>query len=175
MSVMVFALSINFLWSILTFLNLTHCDITVQKILLKVNSRVDGEEELPLVSPDPGVSDPLDQLGVLVDQPGLPQHVGGRVLQLKHNQGNIRVRRNFFKENFLGKVLFGILHVPCKDNCDTDPLGELGVHHEVVDVFLRPGQLQLPGDHRHQQGRAPRPLQQRNVKKNIYNSRHHHS
>ena len=117
MSVMVFALSINFLWSILTFLNLTHCDITVQKILLKVNSRVDGEEELPLVSPDPGVSDPLDQLGVLVDQPGLPQHVGGRVLQLKHNQGNIRVRRNFFKENFLGKVLFGILHVPC--SCDT--------------------------------------------------------
>ena len=77
------------------------------------NLRIDCEEELPLVSPDPGVSDPLDQLGVLVDQPGLPQHVGGRVLQLKHNQGNIRVRRNFLG-NFLGKVLFRILHVPCR-------------------------------------------------------------
>ena len=35
---------------------------------------------------DPGVGDSLDQLGVFVDQPGLPQHVGGSVLQLKDEQ-----------------------------------------------------------------------------------------
>ena len=40
----------------------------------------------------------------------------------------------------------------------THPLGKLSVHHEVVDMFLRPGQLQLPADHRHQQSRTARPL-----------------
>jgi len=40
----------------------------------------------------------------------------------------------------------------------TYPLGELGVHHEVVDMLLSPGELQLPGDDRHQQRRAPRSL-----------------
>ena len=39
------------------------------------------------------------------------------------------------------------------------PLGELGVHHEVVNMFLCSGQLQLPGHHRHQQRRAPSTLQ----------------
>lgn len=34
------------------------------------------------------------------------------------------------------------------------PLGDVGVHHEVVDVLLGPGQLQLPGDHRHHQNGA---------------------
>ena len=41
----------------------------------------------------------------------------------------------------------------------THPLGELRVHHEVVDMLLRPGQLQLPRHHRHQQRRAARTLQ----------------
>ena len=41
------------------------------------------------MSPDPGVSDSLDQLGVFVDQPGLPQHVGGSVLQLKDKQSQL--------------------------------------------------------------------------------------
>ena len=50
------------------------------------NLRIDGEEELPLVSPDPGVSDSLHQLGVFVDEPGLSQHVGCCVLQLKYKQ-----------------------------------------------------------------------------------------
>ena len=35
---------------------------------------------------DPGVSDSLHQLGVLVNQPGLPQHVRRSVLQLKDKQ-----------------------------------------------------------------------------------------
>ena len=34
--------------------------------------------------PDPGVRDPLDQLGVLVYQPSLPQYVGGGIFKLKH-------------------------------------------------------------------------------------------
>ena len=41
------------------------------------------------------------------------------------------------------------------------PLCELGVHHEVVNMFLCSGQLQLPGHHRHQQRRAPSTLQLR--------------
>ena len=45
--------------------------------------RVDCQKELPLVGPHPGVRDPLAELRVFVDQPGLPQHVGRRVLQLK--------------------------------------------------------------------------------------------
>ena len=45
----------------------------------------------------------------------------------------------------------------------THPLGQLRVHHEVVDVLLRPGQLQLPGDHRHQESRAARTLQRERV------------
>ena len=43
----------------------------------------------------------------------------------------------------------------------THPLGQLRVHHEVVDVLLRPGQLQLPADHGHQQRRATRALQRK--------------
>ena len=35
---------------------------------------------------DPGVGDSLHQLGVFVDQPGLPQHVRRSVLQLKDKQ-----------------------------------------------------------------------------------------
>lgn len=38
------------------------------------------------------------------------------------------------------------------------PLGDVGVHHEVVNMFLCSGQLQLPGDHRHHQDRAACPL-----------------
>lgn len=34
------------------------------------------------------------------------------------------------------------------------PLGQLRVHHEVVDVLLRFGELQLPGHHGHHQGCA---------------------
>ena len=50
------------------------------------NLRIDGEEELPLVRPHPGVGDSLHQLGVFVDQPGLPQHIGCSILQLKDKQ-----------------------------------------------------------------------------------------
>lgn len=38
------------------------------------------------------------------------------------------------------------------------PLGELSVHHEVVHVLLRFGELQLPGHHGHHQGGAARTL-----------------
>ena len=38
------------------------------------------------------------------------------------------------------------------------PFGELSVHHEVVNVFLRFGEFQLPGHHGHQQGCAADPL-----------------
>ena len=47
------------------------------------NLRIDCQQELPLMGSDPGVGDPLHQLGVFVDQPGLPQHVGRSVFQLK--------------------------------------------------------------------------------------------
>lgn len=38
------------------------------------------------------------------------------------------------------------------------PLGELRVHHEVVDVLLRLGELQLSGHHGHHEGSAARTL-----------------
>ena len=50
------------------------------------NLRIDCQQELPLMSSDPGVGDPLHQLGVFVDQPGLPQHIGCSILQLKDKQ-----------------------------------------------------------------------------------------
>lgn len=34
------------------------------------------------------------------------------------------------------------------------PLGDVRVHHEIVNMFLCSGQLQLPGNHRHHQDRA---------------------
>ena len=42
----------------------------------KCNSRVDGEKELALMCPHSRVCDPLAELRVFVDQPGLSQHVG---------------------------------------------------------------------------------------------------
>lgn len=39
------------------------------------------------------------------------------------------------------------------------PLGQLRVHHEVVDVLLSFGELQLSGHHGHHQGRAAGALQ----------------
>lgn len=47
---------------------------------------MDGLQELPLVLPDLGVVDLLEQLGVLVDEPRLPEHVGRGVLDLKEKQ-----------------------------------------------------------------------------------------
>ena len=44
------------------------------------------------MSPDPGVGDSLDQLGVFVNQPGLPQHVGSGVLQLKDKQSQFKYK-----------------------------------------------------------------------------------
>lgn len=38
------------------------------------------------------------------------------------------------------------------------PFGELSVHHEVVNVFLRFGEFQLSGHHGHHQGSAARTL-----------------
>ncbi len=38
------------------------------------------------------------------------------------------------------------------------PLGKLGVHHEVMDVLLGPGELQLPADDGHEQRRTARAL-----------------
>lgn len=38
------------------------------------------------------------------------------------------------------------------------PLGDVGVHHEVVNMLLCSGQLQLPCNHRHHQHRAAGPL-----------------
>ena len=42
---------------------------------------------------------------------------------------------------------------------DCYPLGELSVHHEVVDVFLGSSQLQFPRDDSHEQRRAASTLQ----------------
>ena len=39
------------------------------------------------------------------------------------------------------------------------PFGELRVHHEVVNVFFGPSQLQFPGDDGHEQRRAASTLQ----------------
>lgn len=41
----------------------------------------------------------------------------------------------------------------------THPLRELSIHHEVVDVFLCPSQLQFPRDDSHEQRRAASTLQ----------------
>lgn len=45
-------------------------------------SLVDGLEELPLVLPDFGVIDLLQQLRVFVDQPRFPEDVGRSILDL---------------------------------------------------------------------------------------------
>jgi len=42
----------------------------------------------------------------------------------------------------------------------TDALGELVVHHEVVDVFLGSGQFQLARQHGHHERRTPGTLPQ---------------
>ena len=47
------------------------------------DSLVDGLQELPLVLADPGMVDLLHELGVLVDEPRLPQHISRRVLYLR--------------------------------------------------------------------------------------------
>lgn len=48
-------------------------------------------------------------------------------------------------------------------NLAIHPLGDVGVHHKVVDMFLCSGQLQLPGDHRHHQDGAAGPLQESQI------------
>ncbi len=40
----------------------------------------------------------------------------------------------------------------------TYSLGELSIHHEVVNVFLRSSQLQFPRDDGHQESRTSRSL-----------------
>ena len=49
----------------------------------------------------------------------------------------------------------------CSWTCESNsyPLGDVGIHHEVVDMFLCSGQLQFPGNHCHYQNRASSPLQ----------------
>src|SRR4029434_9159846 len=48
------------------------------------DSLVDGLQELPLVPAAPGLVDLLHELGVLVDEPRLPQHISRRVFDLQH-------------------------------------------------------------------------------------------
>lgn len=50
-----------------------------------VASLMNSLQELPLVFADPGVVDLLHQLGVLVDEPGFPQHICCCVLYLSPN------------------------------------------------------------------------------------------
>lgn len=53
-------------------------------------SLVDSLQELPLVLPDLGVVDLLQQLRVLVDQPRFPKDVGRGVLDLRKNRQSRR-------------------------------------------------------------------------------------
>lgn len=56
----------------------------------------------------------------------------------------------------------GMLHHPCPPRSPSlcpYPLGQLRVHHEVVNVLLSFGELQLSGHHSHHQGRAAGALQ----------------
>lgn len=57
--------------------------------VLASNSRVYGEQELPLVSPHPTGADPLHQLRVLVDEPSLAEDVGGGVFQLRERKEKV--------------------------------------------------------------------------------------
>lgn len=50
------------------------------------NLRVDREEELSLMRPDPGGRDPLDQLRMLIYQPSFAQDVGGRIFELQRER-----------------------------------------------------------------------------------------
>lgn len=52
---------------------------------------VNGLEELPLMLPDFGVVDLLQQLGVLIDEPRFPQDVGCSVLDLQEEESRRRV------------------------------------------------------------------------------------
>ena len=55
---------------------------------------------------DPGVGDSLHQLGVFVDQPGLPQHVRRSVLQLKDKQ-----TYSFIKYLLIGRLGFNFFQL----------------------------------------------------------------
>ena len=84
--------------------------------------------------PHPGRTHSLHELGVLVDQPSLAEHIGGSVFKL-------------------GKEIFG--HVPRQiRTCYAHPFRELSIHHEVVHVLLSTGQLQLAGHDGHEERRA---------------------
>ena len=67
--------------------------------------------------------------------------------------GNVNLLKSQILGHYQTTVSRGLL---C--DCLTYPLGKLSVHHEVVDMFLRPRQLQLPAHHRHQQSRTARAL-----------------
>lgn len=47
---------------------------------------VNGLQEFTLMMAYPGTIDLLDQLGVFVDEPGLPQHIGCSVFNLRRKE-----------------------------------------------------------------------------------------
>ena len=51
--------------------------------LLCFHLRVDRQKKFPLMRSHPRRADSLDQLGVLVYQPGLAEHIRSRIFQLK--------------------------------------------------------------------------------------------
>lgn len=53
-------------------------------------SLMNSLQELPLVFADPRVVDLLHQLGVLIDEPGLPQHICCSVLYLSPNNKHMQ-------------------------------------------------------------------------------------
>lgn len=122
---------------------------------------MDGLEELTLVFPNFGMVDLLHQLGVFVDEPRFPEYVGSSVFHLGKAAKSRDLPTDGDKNGVVGGG-FSVFPPGCAvgvfffgeggdDSGAPHPLGELRVHHEVVDVFLRFGQLQLPGHHGHHQ------------------------
>ena len=71
---------------------------------------------------------------------------------------------------FFFKQIIALLHIcysaalsftPQTRHKPTHPFGELSVHHEVVNMLLSLGQLQLPGYYGNHQSRAARALRER--------------
>lgn len=83
-SVMVFALSINFRWSILTFRNLRHIFEIEINFLENIKGilRVNGQQELSLMSSNSSRIYSLHQPCVFINQPRLTKHVCCCILQL---------------------------------------------------------------------------------------------
>ena len=79
--------------------------------------------------PDPGVRDPLDQLGVFVYQPSLPQYVGGGIFKLK-NGGE--VWRGWVVFTVYGDWNIRVSHLYCKSCSNNFVKAFTDVNHFLV-------------------------------------------